>query len=309
MDNRCWSAGRTTVTRVDVVSPPPCPADDEAPNGRPAAFFDLDKTIIARSSTLAFSRAFFEGGLITRRSALRSVYAQFVFGRSGIDHEQMERMREYLSALCAGWDVQTVRDIVTETLHTIIDPLVYDEAVGLIEEHQVAGREVIIVSTSGSEVVEPIGEMLGVDHVVATQMTIEDGRYTGEIGFYAFGPHKATAMRELAQQHSYDLTESYAYSDSETDVPMLSAVGYPHAVNPDRALRRIASERGWPVLRFDTPVDLRARVGWRTRPAWVALAGVTVAAATVTAGLRLRRRKHQPSIFTRTRRLPLPLGR
>ncbi len=287
---------------MDDVSPWP-------PAGKPAAFFDLDKTIIARSSTLAFSRAFFEGGLISRRSALRSAYAQFVFGRSGIDHDQMERMRAYLSALSAGWDVQTVRDIVAETLHTIVDPLVYDEAVGLIEQHRAAGRDVIIVSTSGSEVVEPIGEMLGVDHVVATQMTVEDGRYTGEIGFYAFGPHKADAMRELAERHGYDLAASYAYSDSETDLPMLAAVGHPHAVNPDKALRRIAAERGWPVLRFDSPVELRARVGLRSRPTWLALAGVTATGIAVTLGIRAHRRRQPSALSSWTRRRPLPLSR
>ncbi len=252
-----------------------------APEGvRPAAFFDLDKTIIARSSTLAFSRAFFEGGLITRRSALRSAYAQFVFGRSGADHDQMERMRAYLSQLCAGWPVDTVREIVAETLHTIVDPMVYDEAVSLIEEHQAAGRDVVIVSTSGSEVVVPIGEMLGVDHVIATRMVVEEGRYTGEIAFYAFGANKAAAIRELAAERGYDLAESYGYSDSETDLPLLEAVGRPFAVNADRTLRRVATERGWPILRFTTPVALRRRVGIRPRPRELVVLLVVAAAAT-----------------------------
>ncbi len=162
---------------------------------RPAAFFDLDKTIIAKSSTLAFSRPFQAGGLISRRAVLRSAYAQFVYLVGGADHDQMEKMREFLSDLCAGWDVQTVRDIVADTLHNIVDPLVYDEAVSLIEEHHLAGRDVIIVSASGTEVVEPIGEMLGADGVVATRMKVEDGRYTGEIDYYAYGENKAAAMR------------------------------------------------------------------------------------------------------------------
>ena len=99
---------------------------------RSAAFFDLDKTVIARSSTLAFSRPFYAGGLINRRTVLRSAYAQFVYLVGGADHDQMERMRQYLSSMVIGWDVQTVRDIVAETLHHIVDPLVYDEAVSLI---------------------------------------------------------------------------------------------------------------------------------------------------------------------------------
>src|SRR4051794_476478 len=149
------------------------------PTGRPAAFFDLDKTIIAKSSTLAFSKPFQAGGLISRRAVLRSAYAQFVYLVGGADHDQMEKMRQFLSDLCAGWDVQTVRDIVAETLHHVVDPLVYDEAVSLIEEHQLAGRDVIIVSASGAEVVEPIGELLGADGVVATRMRIVDAGTPG----------------------------------------------------------------------------------------------------------------------------------
>src|SRR6059036_1841520 len=102
--------------------------------GRPAAFFDLDKTIIARSSTLAFSRPFYAGGLINRRTVLRSAYAQFVYLLGGADHDQMERMREYLSAMCTGWDVQTVKAIVADTLHHIVTPMIHEEAVELIEQ-------------------------------------------------------------------------------------------------------------------------------------------------------------------------------
>jgi HAD superfamily hydrolase (TIGR01490 family) len=228
--------------------------------GRPAAFFDLDKTIIAKSSALAFSRSFYAGGLINRRSVLRSAYAQFVFAVGGADHDQMEKMRAYLSQMVTGWNVDVVREIVADTLHNIVDPMVYDEAVSLIEDHQLAGRDVIIVSASGAEMVEPIGELLGVDAVIATRLAIEDGRYTGEIEYYAYGENKAKAIMELAELRGYDLGRSFAYSDSITDVHMLEVVGHPHAVNPDKELRRAAKERGWPVLVFDRPVELRARV-------------------------------------------------
>lgn len=233
---------------------------DEGMALRTAAFFDLDKTIIAKSSTLAFSKPFQAGGLITRRAVLRSAYAQFVYLVGGADHDQMEKLRQFMSQLSAGWDVATVREIVADTLHNIVDPLVYDEAVNLIEEHRLAGRDVVIVSTSGSEVVEPIGEMLGADLVVATRLEIVDGHYTGEIAYYAYGEEKARAIRELAAQHGYDLDACYGYSDSVTDVPMLEAVGHPHAVNPDRDLRRVATANGWPVLVFSKPVALRSRV-------------------------------------------------
>ncbi|MGB9378921.1 MAG: HAD-IB family hydrolase [Mycobacteriales bacterium] len=251
---------------------------------RSAAFFDLDKTVIAKSSALAFGKPFYQGGLMNRRAVLKSSYAQFVFSVSGADEAQMQKMRDYLTAMCTGWDVSQVREIVAETLHDLIDPLIYDEAASLIEEHQAAGRDVVIVSSSGEEVVTAIGQLLGVDRVVGTRMVESDGRYTGEIEFYAYGPNKAAAIRELAESQGYDLAESYAYSDSSTDVPMLEAVGHPSAVNPDRALRRVAVERGWPILAFARPVSLRSRLGLR-RPSAPVVAGAAIGVGATVAGL------------------------
>jgi HAD superfamily hydrolase (TIGR01490 family) len=265
-----------------------------SPSNRSAAFFDLDKTIIAKSSTLAFSRPFYDGGLLSRRAVLRSAYAQFMFAASGADHDQLEKMRHYLTDMITGWDVEVVRQSVAETLHAIIDPIVFDEAVELIENHHAAGRDVVIVSASGTEVVEPIGAMLGADHVVATRLVEADGRYTGEVEFYAYGPNKAKAMQELADRHGYDLAASFAYSDSETDAPMLRVVGHPFAVNPDKALRRLAEENGWPILMFTNPVSMRARLGLDTRVAKVAAVGV-VAAGVGAIALALVTRRRRPS--------------
>ncbi|GHA96703.1 morphological differentiation-associated protein [Streptomyces termitum] len=254
---------------------------------RTAAFFDLDKTVIAKSSTLTFSKSFYRGGLISRRAALRTAYIQFVFLVGGADHDQMERMREYLSALCKGWNVAQVRELVAETLHDLIDPIIYDEAASLIEDHHAAGRDVVIVSTSGAEVVEPIGEMLGADRVVATRMVVgEDGCFTGEVEYYAYGPTKAEAVRELAASEGYDLSRCFAYSDSATDLPMLEAVGHPYAVNPDRTLRREATAREWPVLVFSRPVRLKQRLpAFRMPPRPALVAAAAVGAAAATAGL------------------------
>ncbi|KQV18933.1 inhibition of morphological differentiation protein [Kitasatospora sp. Root187] len=241
--------------------------------------------MIAKSSALAFSRPFYQGGLINRRAVLKSAYAQFVFLVGGADHDQMERMREYLSALTKGWNVQQVREIVAETLHGLIDPIIYDEAASLIEQHHQAGRDVVIVSSSGSEVVEPIGQLLGADHVIATRLQVQDGRYTGEIDYYAYAENKAAAIRELAASEGYDLANCFAYSDSSTDLPLLEAVGHPSAVNPDRALRKEAQARDWPILVFDRPVELRRRLPEFSAPSRSVLLAVAVGTAALTAGL------------------------
>ena len=266
---RLWTVDLTTISRPYAESVPT----------KTAAFFDLDKTIIAKSSTLAFGRPFYQNGLINRRVVVRSAYAQFVFALAGADEDQIERMRAFITSMCTGWDVAQIRDIVNETLHEIIDPIVYGEAVELIERHKLRGDDIVIVSTSGEEVVAPIGAMVGADHIVATQMVVEDGHYTGAIERYVYGPEKAAAIRRLAEHHGYDLERCSAYSDSVTDLPMLEAVGHPSAVNPDRALRKIAIERGWPILMFTNAVPLRERIAGLREPRALATIGATSAAA------------------------------
>jgi HAD superfamily hydrolase (TIGR01490 family) len=254
-----------------------------------AAFFDLDKTVIAKSSTLAFGKPFYKGGLVNRRAVLKSSFAQFVYLLQGADEDSMDKMRDYLKALCAGWSVQQVHDIVAETLYELIDPLVYAEALELFAEHRSAGREVILVSSSGEEIVGPIGEMLGVDRVIATRMVVEDGHYTGDIDFYAYGAGKELAIKELAAKRGWDLEECFAYSDSVTDVPMLSAVGHPVAVNPDKALKKLAAESDWPVRVFAKPVRASRRVPTPPGPP-VAYAGVMAVGALLAAAWLLGRR-------------------
>ncbi len=239
---------------------PPQTAECTAPAARTAAFFDLDKTIIAKSSTLAFSKPFFDQGLLNRRAVLKSSYAQFIYLLSGADHDQMERIRTHMTNMCTGWDVAQVKSIVDETLHDIVTPLVFAEAADLIAAHKLCGRDVVVVSASGEEIVAPIARALGATHAMATRMVVEDGKYTGEVAFYCYGDGKVQAIRELADQEGYPLEHCYAYSDSITDLPMLAVVGHPSVVNPDRGLRKEAIERGWPVLSFSRPVSLRDRI-------------------------------------------------
>jgi HAD superfamily hydrolase (TIGR01490 family) len=187
-------------------------------------------------------------------------------------------------AITKGWDRAQVRQIVRQTLFETIEPIMYAEALELMELHRAAGHRVYLVSASPEEIVLPLADMLGVDGAICSRGEVDDeGRYTGRMAFYAYGEEKATAMRELAQRTGIDLAASSAYSDSATDLPMLEAVGRPVAVNADRALAKVAKERGWEMRTFTKPVRLRDRVG-RTTPV------VTTSLAVAGAALILWRR-------------------
>jgi HAD superfamily hydrolase (TIGR01490 family) len=249
-----------------------------------AAFFDLDKTVIDRASIAAFGRPFMRGGLINRRLVARAAISQLIYLYFGADEERLLRVRESMLAITKGWDRAQVRQIVRQTLFETIEPIMYAEALELMELHRAAGHRVYLVSASPEEIVLPLTDMLGVDGAICSRGEVDDeGRYTGRMAFYAYGPEKAVAMRELAERTGIDLAASSAYSDSATDLPMLEAVGRPVAVNPDRALAKVAKERGWEVRTFTKPVRLRDRVG-RTTPV------VTTSLAVAGAALILWRR-------------------
>ena len=155
---------------------------------------------------------------------------------------------------------QQVKDIVAETLHELIDPIIYDEAATLIEEHHLAGRDVVIVSSSGAEVVEPIGEMLGADHVIATRMVVEDGRYTGEIEYYAYGETKADGdprARRDARATTWPQLRLQRLGHRPADARGGRATRTPSTPTGRCAAR--PSPRDWPVLVFTKPVRLRDR--------------------------------------------------
>jgi HAD superfamily hydrolase (TIGR01490 family) len=242
-----------------------------------AAFFDLDKTIIARSGSLALSRSFLREGLIGRSTLLKSMYAQFVFQLMGADEAKMDRIRAEAAKLTSGWEVDKVKSVVAEVLEEVISPFMYAEALELMHDHRAAGRLICIISSSPEEIVEPLARLLQVDRWIATKSVISDGRFTGDLEFYAYGPHKAEAMTALAEELDIDLASSFAYSDSSTDLPMLEAVGHPVAVNPDRDLRRIAAERDWPTEWFRNPVQMRDRLPQLRRPEVTSVNGALIA--------------------------------
>ena len=244
-----------------------------------AAFFDLDKTVIAKASMVAFGKPLYRAGLVSRWLVLRALWGQLVYLQLGHSEAQMERSRAAVLRLTKGWDQAKVSEIVRDAIDEVIEPIVYEEALALIRLHRNAGRRVFIVSASPIEVVAPLAAYLRVDDAIATRARIDaEGRYTGEVEFSSHGANKVIAMEQLAERYDLDLSRSWAYSDSATDLPMLEAVGHPVAVNPDRELRRAAIEREWEILSFALEVPLRSRVSMPS-------AGQTVAGAAGLAGI------------------------
>src|SRR5881296_2596654 len=146
-----------------------------------AAFFDLDKTIISKSSSLALSRPLYRAGMVSRGQLLRGAYAQMVYLLVGADERKMERLKEGMLALTKGWNRDQIERLVDEVLLDVIDPYVYQEALDLMALHRSEGRRVYIVSSSPEEVVRPLASHFGVSGVIATRAEVgEGGRYTGE---------------------------------------------------------------------------------------------------------------------------------
>lgn len=218
--------------------------------GRGAAFFDLDRTLLRRSSALALAGAFRRHGVIRRRDVAKAALWQVLFVARGVSGERVRRASEDGLMVLRGFSTERMRELVAESLEPVLLPLVYRDAVDLATRHRSLGEPVYIVSAALQEIVDALAADLGFDGAVGTICEIADGVYTGRPVRSCHGEEKARAVRELAEREGLHLAASTAYSDSHSDLPFLEAVGNPVVVNPDRALRRIAAARHWPVVRL-----------------------------------------------------------
>ncbi|MHB8649045.1 MAG: HAD family hydrolase [Gaiellaceae bacterium] len=215
-----------------------------------AAFFDLDRTLLRRSSALALAGSFRDRGLISRTMLAKAAAWQLLFVLRGANHETVRRAAEDGLKVLRGFTPAEMRSLVAEALESVLRPLVYAEPLQLVEQHRERGDSVYIVSATLQEIVQAIADDLGFDGALGTICEVRDGAYTGRAVRALHAENKAACVRELAASKGFDLAECTAYSDSHTDLPFLEAVGHPVVVNPDRELRGIAGERGWPVLEF-----------------------------------------------------------
>jgi HAD superfamily hydrolase (TIGR01490 family) len=235
---------------------------------RAAAFFDLDKTLIEGSSALHFGRASYRAGLLSRRQLAKDVWANVQFRLKGSTDEATDALRRRVYEQIAGQRVVDLARLTPEILAGIL-PRVYPQMLEVAWRHQDAGRPIFIVTAASQEIAGLLATVLVFDGGIGARSEVRDGIYTGRPdGHFTYREGKAAAIREVAEREGFDLAASYAYSDSESDLPMLRVVGHPVAVNPDAALMGVAREEGWEIMRFD-------RLGRRLRVAF-ALSGVAL---------------------------------
>ena len=263
----------------------------ERPGGAGAAFFDLDRTLIAGSSAYEFGRAAYKAGMLSRRQLAADALTNVRFRLEGSTDAATDALRERIGDALRGRRVRELQRLAPDVLAGVL-PRVYPQMLELAYEHQDAGRPVFICTAASQEMADLVATVLIFDGGVGSRAEIVDGVYTGRPGGpFTYREGKAEAIRQLAVERGIDLGASYAYSDSESDLPMLRAVGHPVAVNPDAELARVAAEEGWPVMRFET-------LGRRLK----LLGAVALAAgAGGIGGLLARRRRPPPRRIARAR--------
>jgi HAD superfamily hydrolase (TIGR01490 family) len=252
-----------------------------------AAFFDLDRTLMEGSSAFQFGRAAYRAGLMSRRQLVSDAFANVRFRLRGSTDQDTIELRDRISASLAGVRVRELERLGAPVLAGIL-PRLYPEVLEIAHRHQDEGRRVYIVTAASKELAEILAQVLGFDGGIGSQFSeVVDGVYTGKpAGLFIYRTGKAVAIEELARDQGIDLSGSYAYSDSESDLPMLRAVGHPVAVNPDATLAQIARDEGWDVFRID-------RLGRRLKGAAV-VAGAAAAGGAGSAVLVARSRRRPP---------------
>jgi HAD superfamily hydrolase (TIGR01490 family) len=237
--------------RPHILPPPPGGGAIRREGERGAAFFDLDRTLIAGSSSFQFGRVAYRAGMLTRADLARDAYENVKFRLQGSTDASTDLVRERVGKMLQGANVRDLQRLSGPVLAGVL-PRLYPRMLELAYEHQDAGRPIFICTAAAQEMAELLAIVLTFDGAVGSVAEVIDGVYTGrEGGPFNYREGKAQAIRELAEREGIDLQASYAYSDSESDLPMLRLVGHPVAVNPDKELARVAREEGWEIMRFE----------------------------------------------------------
>ncbi len=253
--------------------------------GPSAAFFDLDRTLIAGSCAFIMARTARSSGLVPTRQFVRDAGSAVTFKLRGASDKKTDAVRDRMLGAVVGMRQDDLIALNAEVLPKLLAKI-RPEARRLLDLHRHAGRNTYIVSAAPIEIVEPLAHSLGMTAGIGTRGEVTDGVYNGKLaGPFCYGAGKVTAMAEIARWDGLDLGQCYAYSDSASDLPMLEAVGHPVAVNPDSKLARHARAYGWPIVHFSqrTKSVIRRSV---TAAGATAIAAGGFAAGAVYAGRR-----------------------
>jgi HAD superfamily hydrolase (TIGR01490 family) len=255
--------------RPHILPPPPGGGALRRPDEPGAAFFDLDRTLMAGSSAFQFGRAAYKAGLVSRRRLLADAWENVLFRLRGSTDASTDALVGRVGDLLRGVSVRDLQRLAPDVLAGVL-PRLYPRMLAIAYAHQDAGRPIFICTAASQEMAQLMAVILTFDGAVGSVSEVVDGQYTGRMGgAFTYREGKAQAIREVAEREGIDLARSWAYSDSESDLPMLRLVGHPVAVNPDGTLARVAREEGWEVMRFE-------RLGRRLRVAGAAAAAAAV---------------------------------
>lgn len=254
------------------------------PDPHAAAFFDLDNTMIQGASIFYLAKGLYDRKWFSRKLIIRAIWLQARFRFIGGENPQhIAEAQEASLGFIAGRTVEEIKQAGEEIYEESIAPRIWPGTRAIAQMHLDAGQQVWLVTAAPVEMAGIIAARLGITGALGTQADTENGRYTGRLeGGLLHGPAKATAVRELAERHGFDLARCFAYSDSHNDLPLLSLVGHPCAVNPDGKLLEYAEENDWQIRDY--------RTGRKAAKAGVLGVGTLGAAtAAVMAGLAIRR--------------------
>jgi len=239
------------VTQPRLLPPPPGGGALRRPEEAGAAFFDLDRTLMEGSSAFQFGRAAYRAGLVNRRVLVRDAWENVLFRLRGSTDAGTDAVRARVGEMLEGLRVRDLQRLAPDVLAGVL-PRLYPQMLAIAYEHQDAGRPIFICTAASQEMAELMAIVLTFDGAVGSVAEVVDGHYTGRAGGpFTYREGKAEAIRDLAAREGIELAASWAYSDSESDLPMLRLVGHPVAVNPDAELGRVARVEGWEVLRFE----------------------------------------------------------
>jgi HAD superfamily hydrolase (TIGR01490 family) len=259
--------------------------------GPSAAFFDLDRTLISGSSAFTLAIQARKSGLIPNHQFVRDAAGAIAFKLFGASDDTTDEVRDRILGAVAGARQADLQALNAEIIPRLMER-VRPEAKRLLERHRNAGRDTFIVSAAPQEIVEPLAHALGMTGGIGTKSVVEGGVYTGELdGPFCYGDGKVEAMEQIAAWNEYDLRQSYAYSDSASDLPMLEAVGHPVVVNPDSKLERHARRNGWPIVIFSQ----RTKSVIRRTLSGVGAVGIGVGGFVLGTQVDRRRRSQLPS--------------